>query len=74
MINSYDMYPGNDYSFTSIKQIDIGGGDVMKCPYCQKEMLRGYIPNGSQPVQWIPDGEGPSLLSFSVAGTGSSPG
>ncbi len=42
----------------------------MKCPYCQKEMQRGYIPNGSQPVQWIPDDERPSFLSFSVAEQG----
>ncbi len=39
----------------------------MKCPYCQKEMLPGYIPNWSQPVQWIPDDKRPSLFSFSVA-------
>ncbi len=42
----------------------------MKCPYCQKEMQWGYIPNWSQPVQWIPDGEKPSLFSFSVAQKG----
>ena len=36
----------------------------MKCPYCQKEMQTGYIPNGGQPVQWIPYGEKPSVLSF----------
>ena len=29
----------------------------MKCPYCQEEMQLGYIPNGGQPVQWIPNGE-----------------
>ena len=45
----------------------------MRCPYCQKEMQRGYIPNGSQPVQWIPDGERPSVLSFSVTEQGVSP-
>lgn len=39
----------------------------MRCPYCQKEMQRGFIPNGSQPVQWIPDGERPSAFSFSIA-------
>lgn len=39
----------------------------MKCPYCEKEMLSGYIPNGQQPVQWIPDGETPSIFSFSKA-------
>lgn len=42
----------------------------MKCPYCQKEMQFGYIPNGQQPVQWIPDKGKPSLLSFSVAEQG----
>ena len=42
----------------------------MKCPYCGMEMQAGYIPNGSQPVQWIPDGEKPSLFSFSIAGKG----
>lgn len=42
----------------------------MKCPYCQKEMQPGYISNWMQPVQWIPDGEKPSLLSFSVARKG----
>lgn len=33
-------------------------------------MRPGYIPNGCQPVQWIPDGEKPSVFSFSVADTG----
>ena len=42
----------------------------MKCPYCQKEMQPGYIPNGGQPVQWIPGGEKPSVLSFSIAERG----
>lgn len=42
----------------------------MKCPYCKKEMTSGYIPNGQQPVQWIPDGEKPSLFSFSTAEKG----
>lgn len=42
----------------------------MKCPYCQEEMKWGYIPNWMQPVQWIPDGERPSLLSFSIAQRG----
>ncbi|MCI6636023.1 MAG: MarR family transcriptional regulator, partial [Clostridiales bacterium] len=28
-------------------------------------MQLGYIPNGGQPVQWIPNGERPSVLSFS---------
>lgn len=30
-------------------------------------MQPGYIPNWSQPVQWIPSGERPSLISFSLA-------
>lgn len=42
----------------------------MKCPCCQEEMRLGYIPNWVQPVQWIPDGERPSLLSFSIAKMG----
>jgi len=42
----------------------------MRCPYCQGEMQQGYVPNGGQPVQWIPDGEKVSLLSFSVAEKG----
>ena len=42
----------------------------MKCPYCGKEIQAGYIPNGGQPVQWIPDGKKPSIFSFSVAEEG----
>lgn len=42
----------------------------MKCPYCKKEMTSGYIPNGNQPVQWIPDGEKPSLFAFSTSEKG----
>lgn len=42
----------------------------MKCPYCQEEMRLGYIPNWAQPVQWIPEGERPSMLSFSTAKMG----
>ncbi len=41
--------------------------DVVECPYCGKEMASGFIPNGQQPVQWIPDGEKPSFFSFSKA-------
>ena len=36
----------------------------MKCPYCQKEMQLGQISNWLQPIQWIPDGQKPSLFSF----------
>ena len=42
----------------------------MKCPYCQNEMQPGYIPNAGQPVQWIPNGEKPSIFTFTVAGHG----
>lgn len=42
----------------------------MKCPYCQNEMRLGYLHNGGQPVQWIPDGAKPSVRSFSVAEQG----
>ena len=42
----------------------------MRCPYCNEEMQKGFIPNGGQPVQWIPDGGKPSLLSFSIAEKG----
>lgn len=33
-------------------------------------MQLGFIPNGGQPVQWIPRGESVSFLSFSMAGKG----
>ncbi|MBQ7005176.1 MAG: MarR family transcriptional regulator [Clostridia bacterium] len=39
----------------------------MKCPYCSKEMLSGYLYNGSQPLQWIPEGEKPLFFNFDVA-------
>lgn len=42
----------------------------MKCPYCGKEMSVGYIHNGSQPVQWMPDGKKTSLFRFSTADGG----
>ncbi len=42
----------------------------MKCPCCQNEMRRGYIHNGNQPVQWIPEGKKPSAFSFSTAEDG----
>jgi len=45
-------------------------GGKMKCPICGKEMRRGYIPNGGQPVQWIPEGDKPSVLSFTAAKNG----
>ncbi len=39
----------------------------MNCPYCQKKMQLGYIPNWSQPLQWLPDGKRPSIFSFTAA-------
>lgn len=33
-------------------------------------MQLGQISNWSQPIQWIPDGQKPSLFSFSVAKNG----
>ena len=33
-------------------------------------MAAGYITNGQQPVQWIPDGEKPSMFSFSTSDKG----
>lgn len=44
----------------------------MKCPYCNKEMSVGYIRNGSQPVQWLPDVKKASAFRFSVADGGKS--
>lgn len=42
----------------------------MKCPYCGKEMQDGIIPNGGQPVQWIPEGSKPSYFNFTKAENG----
>ena len=42
----------------------------MECPYCNKEMSVGYIHNGNQPVQWIPNGKKPSTFRFSAADGG----
>ena len=42
----------------------------MKCPYCNKEMSVGYIHNGSQPVQWTPNGKKPSAFRFSATDGG----
>ena len=42
----------------------------MKCPYCSGEMLVGYIHNGNQPVQWIPNGKKPSIFRFSATDDG----
>lgn len=42
----------------------------MKCPCCKNWMLSGYIPNGGQPVQWIPDGQKPAFFSFTTTERG----
>lgn len=42
----------------------------MNCPFCNRSMQSGYIPNGDQPVHWIPDGKKPSRFRFSVAEAG----
>ena len=39
----------------------------MKCPYCNQEMHTGYIPNSSQPVQWLPEGEKASIWRGGVS-------
>jgi len=36
----------------------------MKCPYCGKEMSVGYIYNGQQPIQWLPEGVMPARIIF----------
>ena len=36
----------------------------MKCPHCGKEMLEGYLYNGQQPIQWLPNGVMPARIKF----------
>ncbi len=42
----------------------------MNCPYCGKEMALGYIFDGNQPPQWIPDGSKPSVFAYAKAKDG----
>jgi len=42
----------------------------MKCPYCGSEMSLGYIYNGQQPLQWLPEGVSPSKLVFTTTKKG----
>lgn len=42
----------------------------MKCPYCGKEMIIGYIYNGSQPLQWLPNGVMPSRINWTTSKNG----
>jgi hypothetical protein len=37
----------------------------MKCPYCDKEMIKGYIPPKSSIINWNPDGEKQGIFIFS---------
>ncbi len=39
----------------------------MKCPYCDREMLSGYLHNPNQPLQWLPEDARPALSTFAVA-------
>ena len=39
----------------------------MKCPYCSKELFRGYLYNDNQPLQWLPDGTKPRHIAYSVS-------
>lgn len=34
----------------------------MQCPYCQKEMQKGYISNSKEDIRWTPEGETPGTL------------
>lgn len=40
---------------------------MMKCPYCEREMRKGYFIDGSQPIQWIPEGSKPSIWKTGTA-------
>ena len=42
----------------------------MYCPICNKEMLSGYLYNGNQPLQWIPEDKKPSKFAFSTTDDG----
>ncbi len=42
----------------------------MTCPYCNRDMRLGYLHNVSQPIDWIPEGEKPSVWKISHAPKG----
>lgn len=42
----------------------------MKCPYCNAKMPVGYLYNGSQPLQWIPEDKRPSMWSWTTTPDG----
>jgi len=39
----------------------------MKCPYCEREMKKGYFIDREAPIQWIPEGSKPGLFKGSLA-------
>lgn len=39
----------------------------MKCPYCEREMRKGYFIDREAPVQWIPEGVNPPLFKGTLA-------
>ena len=39
----------------------------MKCPYCEREMKKGYLLDREAPIQWIPEGGKPSLFKGTLA-------
>ena len=39
----------------------------MKCPYCERQMRKGYLIDREAPVQWIPEGQKPPLFKGSLA-------
>lgn len=36
----------------------------MKCPYCEREMQKGYIPTDNIPAQWLPNEKRQSLFKL----------
>lgn len=34
----------------------------MKCPYCEEEMMEGYMYNGKEDIRWTPAGEKSSMF------------
>ena len=42
----------------------------MKCPCCANEMVTGYLYNGSQPLEWLPNGVMPSRINWTTSGKG----
>lgn len=42
----------------------------MECPYCKKEMLKGYIPASKMALMWIPENEKTPPTVFSKTSVG----